>query len=343
MKFHLLFKVLPIALCISLGSCSEDQRDWHVDTSEIRYDPEVYRFDLKMANVTSDNVEGINKTFKNELGAFYVYYLDEILHAGHPDDPTIGERIVKFVEDSAINASFQSIKSSFNSVMSVTNTFTEGMKRLKYHFEDVYLPDTIVFYHSLFTSGVLSTQTQLAVGIEMYLGENDPIVQLLPTQNFPKYFKAKMDAHFLPVDMARSWIENHLYAGESENRLVDIMVEKGKVLYLLHAIYPDMEEYNLIRYFSSEWEWAKENEYLVWKYLVDQKYIFSNNPNIHRNMMSDGPFTPGLPEGAPSKLGEYMGYQIVGQFMEKNKDISLKDLIDIKNAQRILNAYEVEE
>lgn len=338
-----LHKVLLIALCITLWGCGDDQRDWDVDTSDIQYDPSIYRLDFKLSGSTASTIQANNQNFSEDLGTFYTYYLDEMLHAGHPDDPAIGERLMKFVKDSAIDASFQSIRKKFKSVDQYVSIFKNGMKRLKFHFEDIQLPETIIFYHSLFSNGVLSTDTQLAVGIEMYLGPDDPIVKKLPGQNFPKYFKEKMVPRFLPVDMARSWIENQLYAGEQENKMADIMIEKGKIIYLLHAIYPDMEEAKLLRYETEDFEWCEKNEYQIWQYLVDQKYIYSDDPNVHRNFFSEGPFTPGLPEGAPSKVGEYMGFTIVKQYMNKNQDVGLKKLIDTKNIQKILNAYEVEE
>lgn len=343
MKLPQIHNFLLITLCITLFGCGEDERNWDVDTSSIQYDPEVYRLDMELAKATSQTIQRKNNTFHKDLGAFYKYYLDEMLQAGLPEDPAIGERLMKFVKDSAIEASFHSVKSQFSSVDPYVSTFRKGMKRLKYHFKDIQLPQTLIFYHSLFSNGVMSTNDQLAVGIEMYLGPDDPIVQKLPGQNFPTYFKEKMVPKFLPVDMARSWVENQLYSGEEESKFSDIMIEKGKTLYLLHAIYPDMDPSLLMRFEKADYKWCEKNEFLIWQFLVDQKFIYTDDPNVHRNFFSEGPFTPGLPEGAPSKVGEFVGFRIVKQFMDKNPDVGLKELIEIENIHKILNAYEVEE
>ena len=53
--------------------------------------------------------------------------------------------------------------------------------------------------------------------------------------------------------------------------------------------------------------------------------------------MQDGPFTKGFDADAPARLGEWVGWQIVSAYMEKNKEVSLKELLQINDSQKILN------
>jgi uncharacterized protein YjaZ len=60
------------------------------------------------------------------------------------------------------------------------------------------------------------------------------------------------------------------------------------------------------------------------------------------NLFSDGPFTSGLPIGdeAPPRLGMFLGWRIVKNFMNKNEDITLIQLksIDFKT---IIKTYDI--
>ena len=57
-------------------------------------------------------------------------------------------------------------------------------------------------------------------------------------------------------------------------------------------------------------------------------------------MLNEGPFTIGLPEESPDRLGQYLGWKIVHDYMSK-KDISLEELIKTPY-NNILQEYEIE-
>ncbi|MGJ8661893.1 MAG: hypothetical protein ACSHXL_07635, partial [Bacteroidota bacterium] len=87
-------------------------------------------------------------------------------------------------------------------------------------------------------------------------------------------------------------------------------------------------------------KWAKENEFSFWSYLVKEKMLFRINETESINMLSPGPFTVGLPEKGPDRLGQFLGWQIVRKYMEKN-NVTLKQLQEIPY-NKILQAYEID-
>ena len=58
-------------------------------------------------------------------------------------------------------------------------------------------------------------------------------------------------------------------------------------------------------------------------------------------MLNDGPFTIGLPEKGPDRLGQFLGWRMIQIYMEKN-DISLEALVKVPYNE-ILQAYEIED
>jgi uncharacterized protein YjaZ len=59
-------------------------------------------------------------------------------------------------------------------------------------------------------------------------------------------------------------------------------------------------------------------------------------------LLNEGPFTVGLPEKSPDRLGQFLGWKIVREFMEQNESISFNELIKLPY-NTILQSYEIEE
>ena len=59
------------------------------------------------------------------------------------------------------------------------------------------------------------------------------------------------------------------------------------------------------------------------------------------NMLGEGPFTPGLPEKGPDRLGQYLGWQMVRAF-NNDKEMKLSDLMKVPY-NTILQAYEIKD
>ncbi|MEZ5023093.1 MAG: hypothetical protein R2728_07510 [Chitinophagales bacterium] len=51
--------------------------------------------------------------------------------------------------------------------------------------------------------------------------------------------------------------------------------------------------------------------------------------------MEEGPTTMGLPE-SPSKIGIWLGWQIVNEYMGRNKGTSLDELLQMNDSQELL-------
>jgi uncharacterized protein YjaZ len=78
----------------------------------------------------------------------------------------------------------------------------------------------------------------------------------------------------------------------------------------------------------------------LWKYLVDEKLLFKIDELTTKNLLGDGPFTPGLPEKGPDRLGQFIGLRIIEKFMELT-DSSVEKMLNTPYAE-ILVEYEIE-
>jgi uncharacterized protein YjaZ len=56
-----------------------------------------------------------------------------------------------------------------------------------------------------------------------------------------------------------------------------------------------------------------------------------------QNLLREGPFSAGLPRESPDRMGQFLGYQMVKQYMDE-ESISLKELVKLPY-NTILQSY----
>ena len=76
-------------------------------------------------------------------------------------------------------------------------------------------------------------------------------------------------------------------------------------------------------------KWAKENEYFVWTYFIENNILFNPDNNLMNQFIFDAPFSKfylEIDNESSEKIGKYIGWQIVKSYMNNN-DVSLTELL----------------
>ncbi len=324
-------------LSVLLLSCSHDPFD--VDTSKVKID--ISYIDMDKAFRTADSsslVKQVN-SYKNEIRDVYEYEFGHCLNIGDVSDSNVYSAISTFLEDAYIHRLEADIAQQFDDKSAIETKINDGFKYLKAHFPKEKYPTHIVYLNSLFRSSAASFENDIAIGLEQYLGPDAAVIKELPTNEYYQWYKDGMEAKYLERDVLASWISaNHMKELQSGS-LAESMIWWGKVLYFVEASFPKAEKDVIIRYSKSDYKWAIENEASFWQYLVDQKLLFLMDERTKANMLQEGPFTPGLPEKGPDRLGQFLGWRMVQQYMENHSDLPLSELKNI-GYNEILQGYE---
>ncbi len=328
---------VAILLLAVFYSCKNDPLD--IDSSAIKVSISYYNMDSIFVTAQGEELVIWNEKFKKEINEAYMYELASGLQLTHDDDSTILTNIQLFARDTFMMKFEERIREKFPNLKSQHNRIENGFRNLKYHFPKANIPKAIVFANSVFQSSAFSTQSEIVIGIERYLGKDDRMVQQLPPQVFYQWIKDGMEEKFLERDALSSWIMTHLVEME-EGNLAQNMINWGKILYFTQAAYPDFSNDIILRYTPEDFKWAEENEASLWKYLVKEKMLFRTDQDESVNMLAPGPFTPGLPEKGPDRLGQFLGWKMVRNYMDEN-EISLQQL-NKTPYNKILQAYEID-
>lgn len=327
------------SLILLLISCTSNKLD--VDTSKISVNISFVNLDSILMNSSRSEIPLLLNRFSTSSEGVLAYELGHCLGIGGFKDIGSLDRIELFRNDAYIKRLESSISSSFKFKSDLQSQIIDGFSHLKFHLPFIQLPNQVFYINSLFVSNVFCSSTEIGIGLDRYLGSNSKVIKELPTQDFFQWMKESMRKEFISRDVLSEWIAKKIVK-EVDGVFADKMIRWGKILYLTEASFPEMEKHLLFRYSKNGYDWADHNETSIWKYIVNQELLFSKNERDHANFLNEGPFTVGLPEKSPDRLGQYLGWKIVHEFMANNESISLQQLINIPY-NTILQSYEIEE
>jgi len=108
-------------------------------------------------------------------------------------------------------------------------------------------------------------------------------------------------------------------------------------MFLLSETMPDISFNRLLRYSESDLAWCKNSESSIWAFLIENDLLFSTRQKDYRSYLYHAPFSKGMPQDSPSRIAYYIGYEIVKSYMQKNRDITLYELMNDTDYNSILN------
>jgi hypothetical protein len=295
--------------------------------------------DSLLFQANDDQLLELHQRFKEEIPEIYEYQLGYCIGISDLNDTAFVNSMRSFLADPYIKRVEERISDQFKDLSTHRNEIYSGFQHLKFHLPKVEIPESVVFMNSFFASNAFSTERQIGIGLERYLGKETDVILELPGDSFYQWMKDGLDERYLTRDALCSWIMTHIVEDVSGN-LVEQMIRWGKVIYLTEAAFPEKDKSILLRYSEDGMKWALDQERDIWDYLVREKLLFKIDERFKINMLNEGPFTVGLPEKGPDRLGQFIGWRMVRKYMEI-KRVSVEELINTPYTA-ILAEYEID-
>lgn len=334
---NILLKILVIFLIIS--GCSRDPlnvniSDIKLNLKTIRLDEAVFKADWKSPQVT-------NKNLHAQYGEYYQFYAQFILNNQlDMESPDMGKYIAGFATDKTMLQFYNAIENRYGGekLTPYIKEFEKAFKYFKYYFPSEPVPVLFTF-QSGFNYKVVPNDTLLGIGLEWYIGNENKLVKRLSGQVFPAYEKDKMLPEYLVVDGIKGFLKVKYQDKMAMKNLLNVMVFYGKIMYLTDAMLHDKPDALKMNYTNQEWKWCKENEKLIWIFLAENNLLFNTSMREISKWVNDGPFTSGLPQESPARVGIWVGWQMVRQFMDKYPETTINQLLEIEDDHVFLKNY----
>lgn len=300
------------------------------DVSGIKVNLQVKRFEQDFFAIDTNHL----MASLDQVGAKYPLFLGDFLYnimelPGLTDTSLQAQEVLKkFIAD------YRPVKDSADKVFKNFNHIEEDVKQglqfVKYYFPNYKTPPQLITYIGPMEgySDVI-TRDALAVGLQLHMGKDFSLYKSNIGQNvFPEYISRRFTPDYIAVNCMKNIINDIAPEKTSGRPLVEQMVEKGKRLYVLDQLMPYTEDTLKTGYTATQLKGCYSNEGQIWNHFLSNNLLYNIDPVTIRTYLEEAPNTPEMGEGSPGAIGLFVGWQIVKKYMEKNKDLSLNELLN---------------
>ena len=323
MKLSAIAFLFPVVLF----SCNEQEKI--PDVSNIAVNLKTTRFEQGLFDTLSNSLSDYLLQLQKKEPGFAETYLSAILNVA-PSWPSDSAAAYVNTFIKAYRPIYDSSEITFRNFTAYENEIKTGLQFVKYYFPSYPLPSKLITYIGPADGyGDILTDDALVVGLQLHLGKDFYLYKTRLVQDtYPAYLSNRFEPGYIVVNCLNN-ITNDLFPEKVDDKtLITQMIEKGKRLYLLSKFLPRTAEYQLIGYTKKQLEDAYLHEAVIWDLFVKNEYLQLTDKNIIKNYIGESPKTQELGEGAPGNIGSFAGWQIVKKFAQKNKVLSLNQLMN---------------
>ena len=313
-----MIKFLSIAATVLLLSCNSAQKKPDISAIDlplttIRYEQSFFGIDTLRLDASLQKLAGQEPLFTQD-------YLYNILGT---TPQTAAKDVPQFIN--AYQSLFKQTGTKFASIKSEEAAIKEGLKFVKYYFPDSKLPTKLItFIGPINSFGNIITIDALAIGLQMYLGKNDPIYVSEEGQSlYPTYVSRRFEPSYMATNCMKNILDDMFPLQDAGAPLCEQMVEAGKRLYFLKQVQPNVPDSIVTGYTAAQLEGCYKSEKDIWSFFVQNNVLYQKDPSYLGDYMMDGPNTAVFGDASPGFIGQFVGYRIVEAWLQKNKALTL--------------------
>lgn len=316
-----------IVIFFTVIVCSSCGNNHAPDVSGIKVDASVARFDKDFFAADTNRIMESLDAVQKKYPYFFTDFIQNVIVQGSTD--TLHS--LPIVLNAYIAHSrplFDSVQLKFNNLGDIENQLQKGFQYVKYYYPNYKLPKLVTYSGLIGDPSVALTKEAMAIGLQMYLGKyfsayNTPEA----IDKFPQYISRRFAPEYIPVNCLQN-IALDIYPEKPQGQtMIEQIIEKGKQWYITDKFLPAAPDSLKTGFTQPQLDWCKNNEGLIWNYIIQNNDIFTTEPSTIQNFIGEAPKTDGMPDASPGNIGQWIGWQIVKKFADKNSQLSLPQVL----------------
>jgi len=296
------------------------------DVSAIKVSLQTTRFEQAFFKVDTTNIDASLQQLHTTYPGFTQDFLYNILGTSNHVD-SAKKDVVAFT--TSYKSLYDSAQIIFKNFAPIALQVQQGLQFVHYYFPKYPLPKQLItFIGPINSYGNIITQDGLAVGLQLYMGNQYSLYQTEAFQGlYPAYVFRRFTPDYIPVNCLKNVVDDIYPKQNSAKPLVEQMVEAGKRLYLLDAFLPNADDTLKTGYTQEQLTTCYKNESNIWAFFIENNLLYETDPNKINPYLNDGPNTPEINTTAPGFIGQFVGWQIVKKWVSKNDKLTLQQLL----------------
>lgn len=174
------------------------------------------------------------------------------------------------------------------------------------------------------------TDSLILISLDTFLGTKNPLYE-----GVPQYIVRDMDIAYFGSHLASEFGASVVPAPK-DRTLLGQMIFYGKILYLKDLLLPNLPDKDKISYSDREMNWVNENERFIWQYFVENQLLYKTQSSYLLRFVEPAPFSKfylEIDNESPGKIGQWIGWQIVRAYRDKNPATPLNELLNLPALQ----------
>ncbi|MDD2622181.1 MAG: hypothetical protein WC142_05620 [Bacteroidales bacterium] len=334
---NLLIVILSVCLIIGFyacNSCKKKKTDFSpkVDKKEIKkikkhLDVHILRYEQALFKLDQDNMGSELEKLKNE----YAFFLGD-----NPATPQNISQLKGYINNNVHQHLFKEVNKQYSGLSKMEEEFESAFSIIKYHFPEAQFPKIYTAILGLYYERpIIYEDTVLVIALDMYLGANYSYYKRLGPA-VPKYIVRRFAKEYIVTDCMKNLAFDYIKLKKMNNTLLDEMLTMGKCWMFAELALPDVPDTIISTYPAEKLQWAQQNEFNVWTYLIDKNYLYSKDNLLARKLVYEAPFTSYFGNASPGQIGAWLGWQICRAWITNNPDKPISELMYETDAQKIL-------
>ena len=305
------------------------------DTNHIDLTVTIQRFEKDLFACDTTVYEPCFDGLEQKYPQFFPVYINNLLSIRQPSDTgrLYRQNLRRFIANADLRALYDTVMLKYPDITLLEKEFTAAFKYYKYYLPHQPVPAVVTHISEFGTAVATFDSTLLTVSLDMFLGKDFVYYQSI---GIPRFIAYRLQQPFI-VPTAMKAMAKALYETKpAEAKLIDRMVEEGKLLYFLDKVLPYTPDSVKMGYSAAALQWCYNNEQEMWTFFVEKDLLYNTKALEYMKYITEAPNTPGMPPDAPGQTGVWLGWQIVRKFMQQNPNVTLDQLMQMTDGQEIL-------
>jgi hypothetical protein len=327
-----MIRFLPVALLLFLiWSCDSAEKEVCVvkpNVDSIKIDIAFEHFEDTLANLGSKK-QLIALLGRHPAMRDYMFRRSE-----YPDDSAFINTLYTKFTNEGIDTLLSEVHRVFGDLSQLKQQFTEAFTNIRYYYPD-FVPPKVQTTLTALETDMLVSVTLIIVSLDFYLGKDGKY-----RPKTYEYLLRRYDPDdIVPSTMLVLGIDPRLNKTNPQDKTVLAdMVSYGKAFYFAKHMLPCVPDSVFLWYTKEEIEGSRQNEDLIWARFIQDEVLFSTSALDKRNYLGERPVTTQVGEKCPGRIGQWLGWRIVKQYMQANEGKTLPQLMEMSDAQALFKA-----
>ena len=248
----------------------------------------------------------------------------------YPDQQTTVNSLSQLATEPNLKKFAGEVQNKFGDMADVEQELENAYKHLRHYYPAVPVPEVKTFISGMLGPDLYVSDSLVVLGIDYFAGKE---ASYRPQQ--PAYILRRYEKPFMVPAVVLQVSGKYNQTDPRNRTMLAQMVDFGKSFYFTQRMMPCTADSLIIGYTDQQMADIQYNEGKIWAHFVEKELLYETNHFKVNKYIGERPNIPEIGKQCPGRIATWVGWQIVRKYMEEHPQVSLQQLMEEKDAQKI--------